>query len=243
MIAAPRSGSGKTTVTIALLRAFVRRGFRVRPYKVGPDYLDPSYHLLACGEESYNLDGWMTGDAYVKRHFLETGAGYDLAVVEGVMGLFDGRRGCFRGSSAGIAALLGLPVVLVVDCAGLSGSVAPLVHGFADFEEDVRVAGVILNNVASESHLDYLAAALDRTDAPLVGHVFRDESLRLRHRHLGLVTAGWDEIGEEEIERLSGRVTRHIDLDALLALSGLPGRPGRIRPPPLPRRPGGRPVG
>jgi cobyrinic acid a,c-diamide synthase len=216
MIAAPKSGSGKTTVTLALLRTLARRGLRVRPYKVGPDYLDPTYHHLACGEVSYNLDSWMTGEDYIARHFGETAAGYDVAVIEGVMGLFDGRGGSFAGSSAEIAAILGLPVILVVDCSGMSASVAPLVQGFARFDERVDVTGVILNNVAGENHLAYLTAALEKVSCLVVGHVFRDDELRLRHRHLGLVTAASAGLSGEDLDRLSGRVTRHLDVDGLL---------------------------
>jgi cobyrinic acid a,c-diamide synthase len=227
MIAAPRSGSGKTTVTAAILRALSRRGIKVRPYKVGPDYLDPTYHVAACGETSYNLDTWMMDPGFLTDHFIETSSGYRLSLVEGVMGLFDGKGAGHAGSSAEIARVLGIPVILVADCSGMSGSIAPLAAGFTNFDPGVRIAGIILNNVAGESHLSYLRGALEDasaqstdaniSDVKIVGHVFRDSSLELPGRHLGLVTAPWG-VNQEQLDQLSERVTQHIDLDLLLEM-------------------------
>jgi cobyrinic acid a,c-diamide synthase len=219
MIASPKSGSGKTALTLSLLYSFSRKGIRVRPYKVGPDYLDGTYHKLACGEDSYNLDTWMLEHDYLKEIFFRTSEGYDLAIIEGVMGLFDGYGGTRNGSSAEVAALLGLPVVLVVDCSGFSGSIAPLVHGFHTYDSDVKIEGVILNNVASENHLRYLETALQTVGVPVFGHIYRNEDLTLDHRHLGLVTAFSSGIDTERLKTISELVTEHIDLDRILEIS------------------------
>ncbi len=146
VIAAPASGSGKTTVTLALLAALRRRGLRVAPFKVGPDFIDPGHHALACGQTSYNLDSWMCGADGVRRAFATGSDGAEIAVVEGVMGLFDGARGDDDGgSTAEIARLLGTPVLLVVDAGGQARSVAALVKGFVDFDPSLRFAGTLLN--------------------------------------------------------------------------------------------------
>jgi cobyrinic acid a,c-diamide synthase len=219
MIGAVRSGSGKTTITLAFLSELRRLGLRVRPYKVGPDYLDGTYHKMASGEESYNLDSWIMGKDYLLSHFVQTAGDCDIAVVEGVMGLFDGYEGSTRGSSAELAQILGIPVILVVDCGGFSGSVAPLVYGFTHFNQDVSVAGIILNNVASNNHLKYLTASLNGQTVPVVGWVFRDESLTLDHRHLGLITASSLPLDDEKINKLCKKVLKHIDIDKVLRLS------------------------
>ncbi len=219
MIAAVRSGSGKTTLTLALLRELKRRGLRVRPFKAGPDYLDGTYHKLASGAESYNLDSWIMGKDYLFSHFIETTRDYDIAVVEGVMGLFDGYEGSTRGSSAELAQILGIPVILVVDCCGFSGSIAPLVYGFTHFNQEVSVAGIILNNVASINHLNYLTSSLKEQAVPVLGWIFRDESLTLEHRHLGLITASSLPLDDAKINKLSKRVMKHIDIDKVLGIS------------------------
>jgi cobyrinic acid a,c-diamide synthase len=219
MIGAVRSGSGKTLLTLALLRELKRRGLRVRPYKVGPDYLDGTYHKIASGVESYNLDSWIMGKEYLLSHFFRTARDYDIAVVEGVMGLFDGYEGSTRGSSAELAQILGIPVILVVDCGGFSGSIAPLVYGFTHFNRGVSVAGIILNNVASINHLNYLTSSLRGQTVPVVGWVFRDESLTLDHRHLGLITASSLPLDDGKINKLNKKVMKHIDIDKVLQLS------------------------
>ena len=152
VIAAPSSGSGKTTVAVGLIAALRARGSVVAPFKVGPDYIDPSYHGLAAGRVGRNLDAFLCGEQRVAPLFAHGSAGADIAVVEGVMGLFDGRRGTDEASTAHVAGLLGAPVILVVDARSMSRSVAALVHGFATYDPRVRVAGVILNMVGSDTH-------------------------------------------------------------------------------------------
>lgn len=174
VIAAPSSGSGKTTVATGLMAAFAGRGLAVSPHKVGPDYIDPGYHALATGRAGRNLDAYMCGSELVAPLFAHGARGCDLAVVEGVMGLFDGASGQGElASTAHVAKLLRAPVVLVVDASSQARSVAALVHGFASFDPEVRLAGVILNKVGSDRHEAILREALDesgcRCSAPCAG--------------------------------------------------------------------------
>ena len=186
VIAATRSGAGKTTLTVGLMRAFARRGLAVQPFKCGPDYIDPAFHAAAAGRPSFNLDDWSMGLAtmadIVRRH------PGDLAVSEGVMGLFDGAGG--RGATADVAARLGWPVVLILDVAGQTETAAAVAAGCANYRDDLAVAGVVLNRVASSRHLSLIAPAFERVGIKLFGAVVRDERLHLPERHLGLVQAG-----------------------------------------------------
>ncbi|MEM9906282.1 MAG: cobyrinate a,c-diamide synthase [Cyanobacteria bacterium P01_D01_bin.44] len=196
IIAGERSGVGKTTVTLALLAALANRSSQVRPFKiqsfkVGPDYIDPMFHQAITGQACYNLDPVLTSEAYVVDYYRRAAQGADYALIEGVMGLFDGASGDKDlASTAHIARLLGLPVVLVVDCARLSGSVAALVQGYRSFDPRVGVVGVVLNRVGSERHLSLLKAALATIEMPVVGVLRRDAVRPLPDRHLGLVPAG-----------------------------------------------------
>ena len=162
LIGAATSGSGKTTFTMGLLRALSRRGLRVQPFKCGPDYIDTQFHSIAAGRESVNLDTWMASPEHVRQVYAHYSEGADAAVIEGVMGLFDGYDR-MRGSSAEIAALLDVPVVLVVNARSTAYSVAALLHGMKTFRPDVRIAGVVFNQVASESHYSFLKAAADKS--------------------------------------------------------------------------------
>ncbi len=219
VVAAPSSGSGKTTVATGLMAALRARGLRVSPHKVGPDYIDPGYHALATGRPGRNLDPWLVGEELVAPLFLHGAAGCDVAVVEGVMGLFDGKaptgaapavgtgpataapagtaapavgdggRAGDFASTAHVARLLAAPVVLVVDASGQSGSVAALVHGFATFDPRVRVGGVVLNRVGSDRHEELCRTALEAAGFPVLGAVRRDDAVTVPSRHLGLVPA------------------------------------------------------
>ena len=211
VVAAPRSGAGKTTVALGLMRAFTRRGIGLQPFKCGPDYIDPAFHRVATGRPSFNLDGWaMGGDALAG--LAERNAA-DLAIAEGVMGLFDGVGG--RGATADIAAVLGWPVVLVLDVKGQTETAAALALGCASYRTDVTIAGVILNRVASARHLGLIAPAFDRIGMKLFGALSNDARLTLPERHLGLVQAG-ETIGVEERLDLLGQVMEEsVDLDAV----------------------------
>ncbi|SPT57281.1 cobyrinate a,c-diamide synthase [Actinomadura madurae] len=221
VVAAPSSGSGKTTVATGLIAALRARGLKVSPHKVGPDYIDPGYHALAAGRPGRNLDPWLTGEDRVGPLFLHGAAGCDVAVVEGVMGLFDGRGDTGFASTAHVAELLAAPVVLVVDAARQSRSVAAVVHGFATFEPGVRIGGVILNRVGSDRHEELCRSALEATGVPVLGAIRRDDAVVTPSRHLGLIPAA--ERGSaavRAVERLGELVGRSCDLDALLRLAG-----------------------
>ena len=188
VIAAPASGHGKTTVATGLIAAFARAGLSVAPFKVGPDYIDPGYHALAAGKPGRNLDPFLVGEERVRDLFAHGSYGADLAVVEGVMGLYDGAvgRGEFA-STAHVAHLIDAPVILVVDATAQGRSVAALVHGFRSFDSALRIAGVILNRVGSERHRAILTEALGEIGVPVLGSLHRSDAVAAPSRHLGLV--------------------------------------------------------
>ncbi|MEU1393356.1 MULTISPECIES: cobyrinate a,c-diamide synthase [unclassified Nonomuraea] len=243
VIAAPSSGSGKTTVATGLMAALRARGLRVSPHKVGPDYIDPGYHALAAGRPGRNLDPWLVGEELVAPLFLHGAAGCDVAVVEGVMGLFDGRGDTGFASTAHVATLLDAPVVLVVDAARQSRSVAAVVHGFATFDPDVRVGGVVLNRVGSDRHEELCRSALAAAGVPVLGAIRRDDAVATPSRHLGLVPAAERRTeAVAAVDRLAALVARSCDLDALLRLArSAPPLGGPSWTPPVPGATGGRP--
>lgn len=221
LIAAPQSGSGKTTVSLAIMAALTRRGLAVAPFKCGPDFIDPGYHQLVTGAPSINLDAWMCPEEFVRDTFDRHAAGADVAIIEGVMGLFDGIGSSSRaGSSAQIAAITGAPVVLVVNARGMAASAAALVKGFVDFDPAITLAGVIFNNVGSASHADLLRQALADSlpQVRVFGCLLRDDSLAISSRHLGLVTAGDNPLPEAFVERLIALAEECLDLDGLAGL-------------------------
>ncbi|MEU3714483.1 MULTISPECIES: cobyrinate a,c-diamide synthase [Streptomyces] len=221
VIAAPASNSGKTTVATGLMAAFAARGLAVSPHKVGPDYIDPGYHALATGRPGRNLDAYMCGPELIAPLFAHGSAGCDLAVVEGVMGLYDGASGQGElASTAQVAKLLKAPVVLVVDASSQSRSVAALVHGFASWDPRVRIGGVILNKVASDRHEALLRDALEESGLPVLGVIRRAPQVATPSRHLGLVPVA--ERGAEAVDAVRAmgeRVRAGCDLDALMALA------------------------
>ncbi|MDJ0461815.1 cobyrinate a,c-diamide synthase [Streptomyces sp. H27-C3] len=221
VIAAPCSGSGKTTVATGLMAAFAERGLAVSPHKVGPDYIDPGYHALATGRPGRNLDAYLCGAELIAPLFAHGAAGCDLAVVEGVMGLYDGAAGQGElASTAQVAGLLGAPVVLVVDASSQSRSVAALVHGFASWDPRVRIGGVILNKVGSERHEQLLREALDESGVPVLGALRRVKQVRTPSRHLGLVPVAERRAeAVEAVVALAEQVRAGCDLEALLALA------------------------
>ncbi|MGB3137989.1 MAG: cobyrinate a,c-diamide synthase [Nodosilinea sp.] len=188
VIAGERSGVGKTTVTLALLTALAQKSSRVQSFKVGPDYIDPMFHRQATGRPCYNLDPILTSETYVQQCFAHRCQDAEFALVEGVMGLFDGASGLSDvASTAHIARLLNLPVLLVVDCSRLSRSVLAIIHGYRTLDPRVRVAGVVLNRVGSDRHLELLTDALASIDIPILGVLRRQGAIALPDRHLGLV--------------------------------------------------------
>ncbi|MET8227590.1 cobyrinate a,c-diamide synthase [Streptomyces sp. NPDC005301] len=221
VVAAPSSGSGKTTVATGLMAAFAGRGLAVSPHKVGPDYIDPGYHALATGRVGRNLDAYLCGPELVAPLFAHGARGCDLAVVEGVMGLYDGAAGQGElASTAHVAKLLRAPVVLVVDASSQSRSVAALVHGFASWDPEVRVAGVILNKVGSDRHEALLREALDASGVPVLGVLRRAPQVDTPSRHLGLVPVAERRDGAvEAVAAMAAQVREGCDLDALFALA------------------------
>ncbi|HIJ87000.1 MAG TPA: cobyrinate a,c-diamide synthase [Desulfuromonadales bacterium] len=247
LIAAPQSGSGKTTVSLAIMAALTRRGVTVAPFKCGPDFIDPGYHRAVTGQPSINLDGWMCDEEFVLKSFQTSLTSrtslkdQTVAVIEGVMGLFDGLGASSReGSSAQIAAVTGAPVVLVVNARGMAASAAALVKGFAGFDPQIRLAGVIFNNVGSEQHSELLREALAThcPDLLCFGSIPRDESLVIPSRHLGLVTAEDNPLSAEFIDRLVDVAERCLDLDGLCGLGFDSAQPSCTKAfPPLPEDP------
>ena len=219
IIAAAHSGAGKTTVTLAILAALRRRGVAVRAAKAGPDYIDPAFHAAATRSPSVNLDSWAMSRPLLDAMAAQAAAGADMFVIEGVMGLFDGTNGAAgqRGATADLAAHFKLPVVLVLDVSRQAQSAAAVVRGFAAHDPAVRIAGVILNRVASERHRVVVADAISALGVPILGAVPREAALALPERHLGLVQAGEHPDLMALIERLSDMGERHLDLDAIMA--------------------------
>jgi len=218
IIAGTHSGVGKTTITLGLMSALRRRGVTVAPFKIGPDFIDPGHHARVAGRASRNLDGWMLDRAYNQEMFRRHSRGCDVAVVEGVMGLFDAFSGDDEaGSTAQMAKWLNLPVLLVVNAASMARSAAALVQGFENFDEQVPFAGVVFNNLGRQGHLEYLKAAISAyVRTPLLGGLLRDEDLRMPERHLGLTTAEDNPLTDDQVGRLADRIEAGMDLDSLL---------------------------
>ncbi|MFN4073867.1 MAG: cobyrinate a,c-diamide synthase [Thermus sp.] len=215
VLAAPHSGAGKTTVALALLQALGERGLRVQPFKVGPDYVDPSHLEAASGRRVYHLDGFFLHETGLLSLFQHGARGADLALVEGVMGLFDGKDALGQvGSTAQVAKLLKAPVALVVDAFGMAGSIVPLVQGFRSYDPGVQVVGVFANRVGSPRHAELLREALNSVGLPLLGWLPQDPLLQIPERHLGLVLAGEIPPPLEALRRAF-----QVDLEAVLRLA------------------------
>ncbi len=215
VVAAPQSGSGKTLVTLGLIRALRNAGCRVASAKVGPDYIDPQFHSAASGHPCINLDPWAMGTAACAS-LLQNDA--DITIVEGVMGLFDGPEGA-KGSTADLAADLNIPVLLVIDCAHQAQSIASLVYGFIHYRRDVRIMGVFLNRVKSDRHAAVLHAALLQGGIPVVGQLRQNDSFHMPSRHLGLVQAFENQGLEAFLETAAAGVARETSLDKLIAIA------------------------
>ncbi len=235
LVAGTHSGVGKTTLAVGILAELRRRGLQVQPFKVGPDYIDPTYHSLAAGRAARNLDAWMVPPQRIPGLFLQAARGADLALVEGVMGLYDG----FgyqeeRGSTGEMAKLLAAPTVLVVDAQAMARSAGALVLGYQAFDPDLPLAGVIVNRVGSEGHGQGVAQAIrDTTGLPVLGWLPRTDGLDVPERHLGLVPTQEMGRAREFVDAARAHVERHVDLDGLLALAR---RAPPLDPPaPLPR--------
>ena len=215
LISATGSGAGKTTATIALIGALRSRGMRVAAFKCGPDYLDPSYHRRAAGGSSHNLDGWMMDRDSVLATFVRATEGADIAVIEGMMGLFDGAGPVSdAGSSAEIAKWLAAPVLLVVDASGMARTVAAVAHGFSHFDPRLKLAGLICNRVGSRGHLDLLRAA--STELPVLGGFPKEAGLAFPERHLGLLSADNKSVAQPLFDAWAEKAAEWLDLDAIV---------------------------
>jgi len=221
LIAAPHSGAGKTTVTLGLLRALHNRGLRVQPFKCGPDFIDPLHHTAAAGTPSINLDQYMMSPAHIRELYQRHTAEADVAITEGVMGLFDGARKR-EGSSADLAALLQLPVVLILNAKAMAYSAAALLYGLKNFDPALPIAGVIFNFVDTETHYHLLKEACDDVGVPALGHLPTNNHLHIPSRHLGLDTAD----ANDAIAAAERHIERYLDLDAILAAT----RSSRLAP-------------
>jgi cobyrinic acid a,c-diamide synthase len=221
VIAGTSSGAGKTSVTCGVIGALRRRGLRVQGFKVGPDYIDPSYHALAAGRPGRNLDAFLSGPELIAPLVRHAAGDADVAVVEGVMGLFDGASGRGELASTGhVAKLLGAPVLLVVDAASMARSAAAIVHGYRTFDPEIDVAGVVFNKVGSDHHEELLRDAVAPLGVPVLGALRRDERVSAPERHLGLVPAGERERRTRDaIDALADAAERHVDLDGVVALA------------------------
>ena len=228
IIAAPRSSSGKTTVTLGVLAALKRRKVAVRAAKAGPDYIDPAFHAAATGTMGINLDSWAMPPSLIGSLLADAAHAADTIVIEGAMGLFDGvpTAAGRSGAAADLAARFHLPVILVLDVSGQSQSAAAIAAGFANYDPGVRVAGVILNKVGSDRHRTLVSDAMAGIGIPVLGSIPRDETLVLPERHLGLVQAS--EYGDlaTRLGNLADMAERHIDLDALLGAASAFGELG-----------------
>ena len=216
IIAAPSSGSGKTVVTLGLLRHLRAAGVRLGSFKVGPDYIDPVFHAAASGRPCVNLDPWAMRPAVIESLIVDAADSADLVIGEGVMGLFDGAADG-TGSTADLAARLGIPVVLVIDVRGQGASAAAVAQGFANFRDDVDIAGIILNRVGSDTHARMIEEACRAIDIPVLGAICRDESLALPDRHLGLVQAGERPDLDRFLDGAAAAIGRAVDTAAIRA--------------------------
>lgn len=235
LIAAPTSGSGKTTVSRGLMALFMKKGLKVQPFKCGPDYIDTKYHEAVCGRPSVNLDTFMASQEHVSSLYARYSADADVAVVEGMMGMYDGYDRD-RGSSAEVARLLGIPVVLVVDAKSAAYSMAPLLSGFINFRPDIRIAGVIFNRVGSLRHYRMLQEVCEDLNVTCLGYLPKQKELEQESRHLGLDFSRSKET--EGLDMLVGLLEEHVDWELLLSTTGLPLPAAAVKEKPVLSEPG-----
>lgn len=218
IIAGTNSGVGKTTIVTGLLGALKRKGLQVQAYKIGPDYIDPSYHRLASGKNTHNLDTWLVPADKISSLFINTAAGNDIAIIEGVMGLYDGGKGGIS-STAAISKLLKTPVILVIDAKSMGESAAAIALGYKLYDQEVNLAGVIINRAGSQSHCDLVSSALANINIPVLGCLFRNDSLHMPERHLGLTPAAENKDHQAAVDAMIGQIAHSLDLSAILALA------------------------
>jgi len=222
MIAGTNSGVGKTTVTLGIMSALAQKGINVQGFKAGPDYIDPSHHTFVTGNASRNLDTWMMGNSACRELFDRSAANADISVIEGVMGLYDGSiDSTGHGSSAHLAKILQTPVILVINAKGLAQSAGAIVMGFKEFDKDIKLSCVIVNNVASYSHYEYIKKSIeDNCSVAVLGYLKKDIEVNIPERHLGLISSEEGRINSSLYEKLGQMVLETIDIDRLLDVAG-----------------------
>jgi len=220
VVSANASDAGKTLITTALLWLLKRKGYSVQPFKIGPDFIDPGYHTYAAGLPSRNLDSWIMDEAAIRRSFAENAGGADLAVIEGVRGLYEGASPTSdEGSTAHVAKILRSPVVVVLNCHSLTRSAAAIVLGLKALDREVDIAGVILNKVGDQRHEEKLRSAISHyTSTPVIGSLYRDNSLSIPKRHLGLLTVQENSAVVHTVESVGRTLEERLDIDALLRI-------------------------
>jgi cobyrinic acid a,c-diamide synthase len=218
MIAGTNSGVGKTTVTLGIMSALVKKGIKVQGFKAGPDYIDPSHHKFVTGNASRNLDTWMMGDSACRELFERAAVNADISVIEGVMGLYDGSiDSTGHGSSAHLAKVLSTPVILVISAKGIAQSAGAVVIGYKKFDKDINLSGIIVNNVSSRSHYDCIKSSIEDTcSVPVLGYLNKDKEITIPERHLGLILSEESSCHSVLYERLGEMVLETIDIDGLL---------------------------
>jgi len=222
IIAGTHSGVGKTTISVALMKAFTESGKKIAPFKIGPDYIDPKFHMIATGEKSYNLDSWLLDEDIITYLFYKHSKGKDLSIIEGVMGLYDGSGYKNRGSSADIAKILKVPVILVVDARGIYTSINALILGYISYDKNVKLEGIILNNVSNKDHYILLKDVIENElDIECVGYFPKDPDIQLESRHLGLIPVEEIINIEEKLNILGNIVKETIDLRKIERISSI----------------------
>ena len=220
MISATQSGAGKTTIALGLMLALRKRGLNVQPFKVGPDYIDPTYHSLASGNACRNLDSWLLKPEVVLELFEKEARKADISVIEGVMGLYDGIRDKEQGSSAHVAKILDCPVILIINVASLSRSAAAIALGYLEFDKKVHISGIILNNIGSQNHYHYVKTAIEKkTRIPILGFLPKNQDIRVSERHLGLIPTEEKKLGKHLCRKLCAFVEKNIDIESILNIS------------------------
>ena len=225
MIAGTNSGVGKTTVTLGIMSAMVQKGIKVQGFKAGPDYIDPSHHTFVTGNASRNLDTWMMGENACRELFERSALNSEISVIEGVMGLYDGSNDSSgHGSSAHLAKVLNVPVILVVDAKGVAQSAGAVVMGFREFDKEVNLAGIILNNVASQNHYDIIKEAIEEScSVTVLGYLKKESDITIPERHLGLIPSEEQKINSDLYDKLGQMVLETIDIDKLKEIAGSAG--------------------
>ncbi len=221
IIAAPSSGSGKTTITLGIMLALKEKGYSVQPFKVGPDYIDPGYHTYATGKKSENLDTWMGSEDTVKYIFAKRSLGSDISIIEGVMGLFDGKsEKSIKGSTAEIAKILKMPVIIVLDISSMARTAAAIIKGLKEMDRDIKIAGIILNMAGSNYHCSIVKYSIETLSGiRVIGCIKRDTKLKLNSRHLGLIPFIEEYQSKEFLTYLSGKITSEVNIDQLIDIS------------------------